>query len=346
MPKYLSRLRKISFFLIDRSSAISVESNKASSKVKATWHPIHPLKFLSYASSLRGSPCSMGAGSQTWGSSGRLSPLSTPLSEVWSVFCYLVAFWLSSSCSAWDFPVSTTSLPFYSLFLLGSAESSPDGKDGWGGGGRGDLGGGGGSLGWVDFPGAPLPGWDSIKSSKLLWFFLWIPISSEVITSTCCWSTSSADVFSGDRGWLNASNLSEEFDKTKAPSGCSSSSFSLSPSFSRRTGWDEDAFTAGVPTKSGWVNGVPLGMRIPSGTMNPSWATLMRWSRRSLAFITHLGAWNAKEMGVYPRIMCATRNWPSASFTKTSDRRILSKLSLLTNLSRGLVECLSAKLLK
>ena len=187
MPKYLLRLRKISFFLIDRSSAISVGSYKASSKAEATWHPMPPLKFLIDASSLRGSPCSMEAGSQAWDYNGRLSPLSTPLNEVWPVFCCLAARWLSSSCSAWDLLVSATSLPFCSLFLLGSARLGLDGKDGWWGGGRGDLGEGGGSLGWVDFPGAPLPSWDSIKSCKLLWDFLWIPILSQVMTSTYCW---------------------------------------------------------------------------------------------------------------------------------------------------------------
>ena len=172
MPKYLLRLRKISFFLIDCSSAISVGSYKASSKAKATWHPIPPLKFLSDASSLMGSPCSMEAGSQAWGSSGRLSPLSTPLSEVWPDLWCLATLWPSSLCSTRDLPVSATSLPFCSLFLLGSAGSGLDGKDAWEGGGRRDLGWGGGSLGWVDFLGAPLPGWDFIKSSKLLWFFL------------------------------------------------------------------------------------------------------------------------------------------------------------------------------
>ena len=129
MPKYLLRLRKISFFLIDRSSAISVGSYKASSKAKATWHPIPPLKFLSDASSLRGSPCSMEAGSQAWGSSGRLSPLSTPLSEVWPDLWCLATLWPSSLCSTRDLPVSATSLPFCSLFLLGSAGSGLDGKN-------------------------------------------------------------------------------------------------------------------------------------------------------------------------------------------------------------------------
>ena len=72
----------------------------------------------------------------------------------------------------------------------------------------------------------------------------------------------------------------------------------------------------------------------------------MQWSRGSLAFITHLGAWNAREIDVYPRIKCASLSWPSVSFMHTSDRRILSRLALLTKLSRGLVEQLSAKLLK
>ena len=89
MPKYLLRLRKTSFLLIDRSSSISVGSNKASSKAEATWHPILPLKFLRDASSLKGSPLSMGAGSQAWDSSGWLSPLSTPLNEVWPIFYLL-----------------------------------------------------------------------------------------------------------------------------------------------------------------------------------------------------------------------------------------------------------------
>ena len=69
-------------------------------------------------------------------------------------------------------------------------------------------------------------------------------------------------------------------------------------------------------------------------------------SRGSLAFITHLGAWNAQKIGVYPRIRWAALSWPSTSFTYTSDRRILSKLTLLTKLSKGLVERLSVKPLK
>ena len=72
----------------------------------------------------------------------------------------------------------------------------------------------------------------------------------------------------------------------------------------------------------------------------------MRWSRGSLAFITHLGAWNAREIGVYPRIRCAALSWPLVSFTYTSDHRILSRLALLTKRSKGLVEWISAKPLK
>ena len=73
---------------------------------------------------------------------------------------------------------------------------------------------------------------------------------------------------------------------------------------------------------------------------------LIRWSRGSLAFITHLGAWNAREIGVYPRIRCAALSWLSASFTYTSDCKILSRPTLLTKLSKGLVLWVSAKPLK
>ena len=63
MPKYLLRLRKTSFFLIDRSSAILVGSNKASSKAEVTWHLAPPWKSLMDALSLKGSPLSIGVGS-------------------------------------------------------------------------------------------------------------------------------------------------------------------------------------------------------------------------------------------------------------------------------------------
>ena len=65
-----------------------------------------------------------------------------------------------------------------------------------------------------------------------------------------------------------------------------------------------------------------------------------------MALITHLGAWNAQDIGVYPRIRCATLSWPLASLTYTSDCRILSRLALLTKLSKGVVELVSAKPLK
>ena len=65
-----------------------------------------------------------------------------------------------------------------------------------------------------------------------------------------------------------------------------------------------------------------------------------------MAFITHLEAWNAREIGVYPRIRYVALSWLLDSFTYTSDRRILSRLTLLTKLSGGLVERLSAKPLK
>ena len=179
MPKYLLALRKTSFFLKTHSSVISFGSNRVSSKAEATWHPIPPLKSLSEASSLKGSPPSMGAGSQAWDSGGWVSAFSTPYCDSWLTFCCFAARWASSSRVGWDLPVSTTSLPFCSLFLFESTSSGLEGWDGWGGG-RGDLGGEGGSLGWVDFPGVPFPSWFSINSIKLFWGFLWIPISSKI----------------------------------------------------------------------------------------------------------------------------------------------------------------------
>ena len=65
-----------------------------------------------------------------------------------------------------------------------------------------------------------------------------------------------------------------------------------------------------------------------------------------MAFIKHLGAWNAWEMGVYPRSRRAALSWPSASLMYTSDCRILSRLALLAKRSKGLVEWISAKPLK
>ena len=72
----------------------------------------------------------------------------------------------------------------------------------------------------------------------------------------------------------------------------------------------------------------------------------MQWSRGSLAFITHLGAWNVREMDVYPRIRCAALSWPSDSLTYTSDCRILSRLTLLTKRNKGVVELIPTKPLK
>ena len=221
MPKYLLQLRKTSFFLIFSSSDISFGSNKASSTAEATWHPMPPLKSLSDASSLRGSPPSMGTGSQACDPGGWVSAFSMPHFDTWLTFCCFAARWASSSRVGRDLPVLTTSFPFYSLFLFRSAGL---GLRGWGAGG-GDFKGVGGSLGWVYFLNAPLPGWSFINSIKLFWGFLWMPIFY--------------DMLSGDGGWLNTSNLSEEFVRSTIPSepfSSSSSSFLSSPS--SRMSWD------------------------------------------------------------------------------------------------------------
>ena len=65
-----------------------------------------------------------------------------------------------------------------------------------------------------------------------------------------------------------------------------------------------------------------------------------------MALITHRGAWNTREIGIYPRIRCAALSWPSASLTYTSDYRILSRLALLTKQNKGVVELVSTKPLK
>ena len=151
MPKYLLQLRKTSFFLIFRSSDISFGSNKASSTAEATWHPMPPLKSLSDALSLKGSPPCMGARSQACESGGWVSDLSMPCCDAWLTFCCFAARWASSSWVGWDLPVSTTSFSFCSLFLFGSAGSGLIGWGGWGVGG-GDLGREGGIWDYVDFP--------------------------------------------------------------------------------------------------------------------------------------------------------------------------------------------------
>ena len=167
MPKYLSRLRKTSFLLMFHNSAMSLGSNKASSKAEATWHPVPELKLLIDASSLRGSPLSIGARSQAWDSDGWLPSLSTLFCGTWLVFYYFAALWVSSLWVGRNLLASITSFPFWSLFLFGLAWLGLGGWDGWGGG-RGDLGGGGRSFGCVDFPSVFLPGWDSIRSIKFL----------------------------------------------------------------------------------------------------------------------------------------------------------------------------------
>ena len=163
MPKYLLVFRKTSFFLKPRSSTISLGSSRVHSRAEATWHPMSPFKSLIDASSIRGSPPSMGAGSQAWCSEGWISILSAPRLGTWLTFCCFTARWTSSSLVGWVLLVSTTSLPFCSLLLFRSAYSVLEGKLGWRAW-RGDFGEGGGSLVWTDFPGPLLPGWFSINS--------------------------------------------------------------------------------------------------------------------------------------------------------------------------------------
>ena len=136
MPKYLLRLRKTSCLWIDCNSAMSLGSSKAFSKAKATWHPSPPWKSLMNALSLKGSPLSIGAGSQAWGLNVWFSLLSEPLCPACLVFCYFAAHWVSSSSVGRGLLTSNTSVPYCSLFLFRSTGSALGGKDGWGGGRR------------------------------------------------------------------------------------------------------------------------------------------------------------------------------------------------------------------
>ena len=177
MPRNLLIWRKTSLLLKPRSSTISLRSRRVWSSAEATWHPMPPLKSLIDASSISGSPLSMGAGSHAWGFRNWLFALSAPQLGAWLVFCCFVALWASFSLEGRGLPVSITFFPFCSFLFLGSTCSVLEGRVGWEAQGR-DLGGGGGSLGWEDFPTSPLLGWLSNSSCKLLWGFFWIPISS------------------------------------------------------------------------------------------------------------------------------------------------------------------------
>ena len=252
MPKNLLVWRKTSLLLKPRSSTVSLGSRRVCSKADATWHPMPPLKSLFDASSIRGLPPSMGAGSHAWGSRNWLSTLSAPRLGAWLVFCCFVALWASSSLDGRGLPVSITSLPFCFLIFLGLTYSVLEGKVGWGARG-GDLGGGGGSLGWKDFPASPLPSWLFNSSYRLLWSFLWIPISF--------------GTFLGGEGWLKTSNSSVDSVRSIKPSP--SCSFSSSSS-TWRMGEGDGTLPERVATGSGWVSSVFLGRGMPSGTTNPS----------------------------------------------------------------------------
>ena len=177
MPRNRLVWRKTSFLLSPHNSTISLGSRRVSSRTEATWQPMHPLKSLINASSVKGSPPRMGAGSHAWGVGSWTSPLSNPRLGAWLVLYCFDGLWASSSLEERGLPVSIAFLPFGSLLLLGSICSILEGGGGWGAQG-GDLGGRGGSWGWEGFPVSPLPDWLSSNSWRLRWGFLWIPISS------------------------------------------------------------------------------------------------------------------------------------------------------------------------
>ena len=210
------------------------------------------LKSLIDVSSIKGSLLSLGARSQAWDSGGWISPLFAPRLKAWLTFCCFAARYASSSLVGRGLPVSTTSLPFCSLLLLRSTYSTLEGRVG-GEARGGDFGEKGGSLGRADFPGPPFPGWFSINSNRLFWGFLWMPISSGRLL--------------GDGGWLNTSNSSTDSVRSTKP--CSSCSYFPSSS-SWNMGKDDDTPAKKVAIGSDLVDGICLGSRMPSRTMNPS----------------------------------------------------------------------------
>ena len=157
MPKNRLVWRKTSLLLNPCNSTMSLGSRRVFSRTEATWQPMPPLKSLMDASSVRGSPLSMGAESHAWGSGSWTSPLFGPRLGAWLVLYCFDGLWASSSLKGRGLPGSIASLPFGFLLLLGSTCSILEGGGGWGVQG-GDLGGRGGSLGWEGFPASPLPG--------------------------------------------------------------------------------------------------------------------------------------------------------------------------------------------
>ena len=194
MPKYRLLSRMSSFFLIFFISAMSFGSNKASFMAEATWHPMLPLKSFIDASSRRGSPSCIGAGSHACGSGCREPDFSWPYVAGCLVFCCFAARRSSSSRVGRDLLVFAICLPFCSLCLfclaaLGSAGCG-DKRGGWRGVGGGDLAGRDEAWDGIVFAGADFPGWPSISSSKLFWGFLCIPISSGSSSGLMDWSKS------------------------------------------------------------------------------------------------------------------------------------------------------------
>src|SRR6266568_3224265 len=120
-----------------------------------------PLKSLIEASSSRGSPPSIGAGSHACESGCGESDYSWPRVAVCLVFCCFAARWTSSSRVGRDLLASATPLPFCSLrfscsVALGGAGCGDD-RGGWRGTGGGDLAGRGETWDGTVWAGADFP---------------------------------------------------------------------------------------------------------------------------------------------------------------------------------------------
>ena len=129
----LFSLRKISYYLIDLRSAMSLGSSRGYS-IAFAMYPTVPRWKSQMEASLRSRALSTSIrGAQTVAAAWWSALLSPSVADlVCIVWGCLAALWCSVSRGGWFFPPSITSFPLSSLFLLWSARSV---WRGWVGGG-------------------------------------------------------------------------------------------------------------------------------------------------------------------------------------------------------------------
>ena len=149
MARSLFRSRKTSYNIIDLRLAMSLGSNKECSTTSVTY-PVVPYWTSRMEASLRKGASSNSMHKDEAEAIARWPPLLSP--SLVNLVCIslgcLAPLWGSISWEGWVLLVSTTSLPFSSIFLLWSTRSAQ----------RDWMGGGVGSLVWTAFPSMCPPG--------------------------------------------------------------------------------------------------------------------------------------------------------------------------------------------